>query len=277
MKILLKIFLLIFCAFNFLFAQTFDFRQLPSEKKQFEFRFIKPFIKNDGIDMSFLSGIYQLSANIPISSKLNIVGEIPFVYTKYEQSSFFFGNNEFEESGFANIFIGLQTTPSSGNNKKSVISFGLYLPTADERVSYQGVIVDYYEFQKYLPHTLGLYFNYAYHKSYTNGLRFGFEVGPNITIPTEGNRSGDLLLHYGLTGGFEINKIFLLNIELAGVAIVTESVDDFGDRFIHLMNFGAALTEGMFVPKIFYKIYLDDTFSNAISGSLGIGVSMSLD
>lgn len=276
MKNLLKIFLLVFCSFNFLSAQIFDFRQLPSEKNQFEFMFTKPFIKGD-VDMSFLSGIYQISANIPVSSKLNIIGEIPFIYTNYEVNSFFLGNYKYEESGFANIFIGLQTKPSAENDKRSAISFGLYLPTADERIAFQGAVADYYEFQKYLPNTLGLYFNYAYHKSYPNGLRFGFEVGPNISIPTEGNRSGDMLLHYGITGGVEINKMLLINIELGGVAIVTESVDNFSDRFIHLMNFGAAWTEGKVIPKIFYKIYLDDIFSEAISGSLGIGVSMSLD
>ena len=68
----------------------------------------------------------------------------------------------------------------------------------------------------------------------------------------------------------------LLNLELLGVAIVSEDVEDFGDRFINILDFGAQWEETIVTPKIYYKIYLRKEFREFIDGVLGIGVNISI-
>lgn len=258
-----------------LFAQTINFQTIPSDKMQFGFSFDKPFYPHN-TNMSVLSGVYQLSFNIPVSSKLNMIGSVPFISTKYE-IDYGLIKYKYDKSGFGNIFIGAQTNPGIMDNGKSIISFGLFLPTAEEQIAYNGLYINYYDIQKYIPNSLGLYFNYAYFKVNNEGFNYGLEVGPNVLIPTEGkNSEAELFIHYGVNAGYQVNKL-LFNAEFSGIAIISQQVDNFGDRLINLLGFGAQWKESRITPKIFYRIYLREEMRNVIDGVLGVGVTVSIN
>ncbi len=267
--------LILFVSLDILSAQTINSQIIPDNKMQFGLSFDKPFYSNS-FDMSALSGVYQLYFNIPVSSKLNIMGNVPYISTKYE-IDYGFTKYKFDKSGFGNIFIGAQTNPGITANSKSIVSFGLFLPTAEEKAAYSGLYVNYYDIQKYIPNSLGLYFNYAYLKVNNEGFNYGFEVGPNVLIPTEGkNSEAELFIHYGVNAGYQVNKL-LFNVEFFGIAIISQQVDNFGDRLINLLGLGAQWKESRITPKIFYRIYLRDEMRNIIDGVLGIGVTVSIN
>ena len=92
-----------------------------------------------------------------------------------------------------------------------------------------------------MSNSLGLYFNYAYHKSSEEGLSYLLEIGPNVLVPTKDN-GGDteILIHFGGGLGYQVDKL-LLNAEFLGVAIVTEDPDTFGDRFINSLKSRGAM------------------------------------
>jgi hypothetical protein len=270
------IYLLLFVSLNYISAQTLDLQTIPSDKMQFGFNFNKEFFSNNSIGVSNLSGVYQLNFNIPISSDLNIIGDIPYVITNYEFNLGFFGVYRYSENGFGNVFIGLQTKPELVENEKSIFTFGLFLPTASKEASFDGLTADSYYFPKYYPNAFSLYFNYAYHQINSEGLNYGLELGPNVLIPTKENNSGaEFFIHYGLMGGYQINRL-LLSLEFVGYGILSEEVENFGDRFINMVNIGAQWKDATVTPTIYYKIYLRDEIRHNIDGVLGIGVMVSI-
>ena len=117
-------FLIIFATLSVLSAQTLDLQTIPNNKKQFGLSFNKAFYTSH-TDMSALSGIYQLFVNIPVSSKLNIVGNIPYINTSYK-INYGFGKFSSSENGIGNIFVGLQTKPEILENQRSVFQLGYF-------------------------------------------------------------------------------------------------------------------------------------------------------
>ena len=80
--------------FNSVSAQTFLFQSLPKDNPQIGLRFLRPFFEED-VGLSTLSGIYDLSLNIPVSSTINLVGSLPFITVAFE--------GEDSESGIGDI------------------------------------------------------------------------------------------------------------------------------------------------------------------------------
>ena len=147
--------------------------------------------------MTTFSGVYQLYSSIPISSRLNIIWNIPYINTSYD-INYGYSQQSVSEGDIGNIFVGLQTKPKIIENQISIFSFGLFIPTCTEYPALNGILADYYYFNKYLPNTFGLYFNYAYHHINNTGFSYGIELGPNLLIPTKDNNSNtDLYVHYG--------------------------------------------------------------------------------
>ena len=271
----IKLYLLFLIPLNIIFAQTLNLQMIPREKKQFGFSFDRQIYDSD-ISLSTLSGVYQLYVNLPVSAKFNIIGNLPFVNTSYEVD-YGFGKYNYDKNGLGNLFIGMQTNPEIIDNKRSIITFGIFLPTADEKASSGGVLTNYYDIQKYFANTLGLYFNYAYQHINRNGINFGLEIGPNIIIPTkdEGSET-EAFLHYGVGLGYQIEKI-LVSAEFLGIGIVTQDVDNFEDRLIHSLNFGGQWKGETITPKIYYRIYLKEEFRKTIDGVWGFGINISID
>ncbi|MGB8318909.1 MAG: hypothetical protein WCE54_12335 [Ignavibacteriaceae bacterium] len=274
----LMVHMILFVSVSMLSAQTLNLQNIPNDKMQFGISYNKAFYSTAYSDykMSTLSGVYQLNANIPISSKLNIIGDIPYVITNFELNFVDFSQS-FSENGIGNIFIGLQTNSKLVNNKKSIFTFGLYLPTCSVNGTVWGLLADDYFFPKYYPNSFSIYFNYAYHKIDTQGLNYGLELGPDLLIPTKSSSNEtELLIHYGVVGGYQIDKL-LLNLEFLGFGIITEHTDNIGDRFINMVNIGAQWKGSTITPKIFYKIYLRDEIRHTVDGVLGLGATVSID
>ena len=269
------IYLLIFLLISVCSAQTLNLQSMPDSTKQFGFSFDKTFYSNN-YDMSTLSGVYQIYLNIPISSKLNLISSIPYVNTNYEVDSYW-GKYTYDKKGFGNIFIGIQTNKQIVNNRRSVVSAGVFLPTAEENIALNGLYSNYYDLQKFIPNSFGIYLNYAYDRIISENFNVVFEVGPNFIIPTgDNNSNGEVLIHYGLDAGYKVDKLFF-NVELIGMAIVTEEQDDISDRFINMLNFGTQWKGAVFSPKLFYKIYLKEVISDNLDGVLGLGVTVAID
>ncbi|UCH98170.1 MAG: transporter [Candidatus Aminicenantes bacterium] len=250
-------------------AQWFLLQDSPTDKTKLGFRYLRPDFKGD-VSLSFLSGVYDLSVSIPTGSRLNIVGVFPFASMGVEGDE--------SESGIGNIYIGLQHRLKSTVEKGISLSLGVFLPTMSEdklAVCLIGIFTNYYEFQKYMPNVLTIYGNLAYHHIKSEGLMLGLEIGPKLAIPTKNGGDAELYAHYGLSGGYRTGGI-AFKAELAGIAVITEEVDDFGDRFIHSLAFGLQWVRGSIRPGIFYKIYLKEEMKDIVSGVLGIKLDVLL-
>ena len=270
------LFILTIFAFNYLNAQTFDLQSVSNNKNQFGFSFNKAFFSSDA-EFSTFSGVFQLYFDIPVSSGLNIIGNFPYINHSFHLKNIYIGDYNYSANGFGNIFIGLQTNNEAYSYKKSIYSFGLYLPTASEEASYPGLYADYYYISKYLIKRLGIYFNYAFHKIEPEGFNYGLEIGPDLSIPT-GDNNGDteLFAHYGILACYKMEKVSL-NAEFVGVMMISQDFDNFGDRFVNMLNIGAQFNLSEVTPIIFYKFYFKEDINQTIDGVLGIRVNVSID
>jgi len=269
------IYLLMFSMSRIISAQALNLKTIPSDKAQFDVRFEKPFFSNL-TSLSTFSGVYQFSLNIPISSKLNLISDIPYMYSGYKIVNSY-RNTELTVNGFGNIFIGLQTNEQIINSRKSTVSFGVFLPTVKNELGFNGLFTNYYDFQKYKLNSWGLYFNYAYYKFSNNGFNYGIEIGPNISIQKNSRKSTiDVYMHFGINTGYKVDK-FLLNVEFLSIANITQNVSNFGDRFVNLLDFGAQWEGARITPKLFYKIYLGDDMRAIVDSILGVGISVSIN
>lgn len=254
-------------------AQSFILENPPIDKTRFGLRYLRPFFDGSS-DLSFLSGVYDLSVSTPVGSKMNIVGSIPFATIGGE-----FGDWIESDSGFGNIYIGLQHRLKSTAEKGMTLSVGAFLPTASEdkySVPLLGMLANNIEIYKYFPNILTIHGNAAYYRSQSKGFMYGLEIGPNIMIPTKGEDTEvELLVHYGLSCGYR-TKDFVLKAEFAGVGNITAEDGDFSDRFLHAFTFGLLWDRGSIRPGIFYKIYLDKDWSDVVSGVLGIKLEIVL-
>ena len=219
-------------------------------------------------DLSIFSGIYDFSINVPVSENWNLTASFPYLTAST-------GDSEGDE-GTGNVFVGIQHLHKSDDKKSAVTSFGIYLPTADRETMIFGLLTHFEEYKKYTSDVITLYGNFAYFNIGAPGARFGLEIGPDILIPRENSSSGtEFLIHYGLTAGFHGDR-FALITELVGLAIITQDVTDFSDRFEHSINFGASYLGKNFSPGVFYKIYLKEDMRDLVNGVLGINLEVTL-
>jgi hypothetical protein len=250
-------------------AQNVLLQSIPEDKLQFGLRYLRPNFDWYN-DLSAFSGIYDLSVNIPFSSRINLVSSISFttLATEYGDS----------ENGIGNVYIGLQSRGKAASGKQSIKSLGVFLPTlSEDNPSFYnfGIFGNYIELHKYAPDLLTLYGNFSYFNTPSKGIQFGIEIGPVLWIPTENNgREPELLAHYGFMGGFQFRD-FAIFAELAGLGIIIDYVDEFGDRLSHSLAFSMKWTGSNVKPVIFYKIYLDEDLSNLVDGVFGIKLEAS--
>lgn len=158
------------------------------------------------------------------------------------------------------------------------LSLGAFLPTMPIG-KYGPVLIgtssDYIRFQKYLPRVLTVYGNLAFHYIKDKGFIFGWEIGPNFMIPTEGDGEFEAYIHYALAAGYRLKSVDL-KAELRGLGIITEDVEIFKDRFFHDLAFGVQWHRGKIRPGVFYIIYLKKPWSDNISGVTGLRVDVIL-
>ena len=258
--------------FNSAAAQTFLFQSLPKDRPQVGCRYLHPYFDSPGLDITGISGVFDLYGNIPLTPKINLIGSVPFMTMNYETPW-----AKDEKSDIGNIDIGMQYRLQAADNKSSNLAFGVLIPTASDKVdklqlSLLSILTNNYELQKYLPDMVTLHGNIAYHTIGPTGGIFGIEVGPYIFIPTEDDGDSEMFMHYGLSGGARLHNLAIFG-ELLGRAIVTEGDMDFGDRFDHVLTVGLQWLPG---PGVFYKLYLDEDYRDVVDGVLGIKLELGL-
>jgi len=250
-------------------AQTFLFKNIPGERPQIGLRYLRPNFKADN-EMSTFSGIYDVTLSLPINDRWSIDASLP--YTRFS-----LGEDGDSESFIGNIYAGMQYISKAGN-KNTIVSFGAYLPTAESDIEFflYGILTNYEDMFKYYPDAWTLYGNFAYFNIEKGGARLGLEIGPDLLIPTgDADDDTEFLMHYGLTAGYQGER-FMAAVELIGLAMITEDLDDFGDRFAHSISFGASYISPHFAPGVFYKLYLRDEFTDLVDGVLGVKLEVTL-
>lgn len=269
---------IIVCAFflvltnlmNFTLAQNFNLSSPPiNEKISFGMKYNRVLLKDD-TDLSSLSGIYKFYGYIPLKNNWQINAEIPLVVLTWK-------DNEYSDNqtGLGNIFLEFQK--AFNENNTTYLDIGIYIPTIGsdnyERM-FLGILSDVYRFVQYME-GITLNSTFGYNIRNKPGTIFGVEVGPDIYIPT--SDSGDdveLLLHYGMKGGYRFNKISSW-VEFSGMWILSEegSLDSKSQNQIFL---GGQLNSNKFRPGFFYGFHINKDLREETKGIIGVNLQVVL-
>ena len=266
-------FFLLFVFITAVCAQTVMFQELPGEKTKISLRFMKPSFDNVD-DLTFFSGTFDLQANVPLNEKWNVVVSMPY--------STFSDGDRTNLNSIGNVYIGAQPHSHIDSTHQTIGSFGLYLPTSPDNEDNPYILAWYtnwHELHRYAPNTLTVYANLANFYTTPGKLFYGFEVGPNIWIPTGSDTEGretEFLIHYGVSGGIYINNV-ILNAELTGLFFLSADSDSFSDKFYHSLAFNVQYSGWPVQPQLFYKLYLEEDLSDRVNGVLGLGVTFEVE
>ena len=254
---------------EFTHAQHFNLSSPPiDEKLSVGLKYNRIFLK-DADELSALSGVYKLYGIFPLKNNWQINAEIPLVVAKWNYNDF-----EENETGLANIFVEVQKALNA--EKKTYLNFGILFPTIGsehyERM-FIGFLSDVYRFVQYME---GFTLNgtFGYNMRNKPGAIFGLEAGPDIFIPTTEGDDVELLMHYGLKGGYRFNNISTW-AEFSGMWIITEegSLDETSLNQIFL---GGQLNSHKFRPGIFYGFHINKDFREETKGILGLNLQVVL-
>ncbi len=246
------------------FAQTFLLEEQAQGKGQCSLRYMRPGFADD-VEISTFSGIYDLAVSVSVRPGVHVVGSVPFIVANYRHNR--------DRSGIGNIYLGIRHYRRGDTGRSSTESIGLYFPTVGTNtLNWFGYLTNFQQQHKYLSKTLTLSGTYTHRRIWQGGGLFGFEIGPDLWIPIESeHRDGEILLHYGLDGGFRMDRLTIV-LEVIGLALVTEDWDDLGDLVKHAAVLGAQWDGGWFRPGVFYQLYLEDDLRDRVDGVLGFKV-----
>lgn len=240
-------------------AQSFNLEPVEVNSYQVGLKANIPLFKNNEYnDVASMSGTYTVNFQIALKNNWSLYSEIPIIYAKTDYDS---------ETGIGNLFFIIRKTLNESLTSR--ISLGTYLPTIGEESYLKPEILlsgnIYRIAQAFNAYTI--YANYAYQHKKTEKPIFGFEVGPDVSIPKGGGET-ELFLHYGLKGGYKFNNVWLWS-EFNGIMIVTESGADIKDRTINQLVLGGQYDLGKFKPAVFYSIPLKEYMREYLSGVIG--------
>lgn len=268
--IALIFFLVIMNLMNFTFAQNFNLSSPPiDEKMSVGMKYNRVLLKEYD-DFSSLSGIYKFYGYFPLKNNWQINAEIPLVVLTWK-------DNEYSDNqtGLGNIFIEFQK--ALNENKTTYLDFGIYIPTIGsdnyERM-FLGILSDVYRFVQYME---GITINSTFGYNIRNkpGAIFGIEVGPDLFIPTSDNGNDvELLIHYGLKGGYRFNKVSTWT-EFSGMWLLSEegSIDS---NSYNQIFFGGQLNSSKFRPGIFYGFHINKDLREETKGIVGVNLQVVL-
>ena len=259
-----------------LFPQSINYKLLASESIQIGFAFDKPLLEQV-YDYSFLTGTFNFNMNVPIFSMMNLEVDIPFYNYDYSQKSvgyFSYFTERYTAQGFGNIKIGLQTRSTSFNPRYSFISYGVFLPTMSGFSRNFLFRLNFYEFEKYIKNVVGLYFDYQYIRKYENNFFIGTEFSPTMIFTTE-DFDGIISFHYGINGGFQVKRLSF-NAQLLGTYLIDAGVVRWSSTIFDSADLGIKYDFGEITIKAFYRIFLNEFYSDIHNGLCGIGIEVKL-
>ncbi len=253
-------------SYTTLYGQVFQMQSQPLNKAVVGIKFQQPSFAIEN-DLTFLSGMYDLSANIPLSTLLNL--ELSLSYGNYESKS----DSRFD--GIGNLYLGFQI-PGAGNEKIFVTNnLGLFIPTAENSVDpsalYLNSLTDAVGLAKSIPDYLTAQWITSVQSNTDNTGLYGFELGLSCFQPT-GELTNDfdteLFINYGIKGGVQIEKLSLFT-EIVGLGIISESDLNLEERFISTLQLGFIWEGRNFQPGIFFKTYFQKEDTDVVDHIIG--------
>jgi hypothetical protein len=277
---------LIFFTFPILFttclasSNTFILSGIPGESPLIEFSFRHPSMNDSyaSYDISTLSGTYEFNLSFPVNDMLDAEASIPYLVETpvYDPSPYVSFSSK---RALGNITVSINSSYKHWQEKGWTGSVNISLPVMSDagnavNTGTLGMLTEYFRgFGKYSPQTLTIGAIYSsVNRSNTTNISLGYEIGPALRIPVDGEGT-EVFLEYGTLASMELNDVNL-SLELVGLVNLTSSGNS-GDRFDHAVVLGGRWVGTAVKPGVFYQMNLGN-ISDTIIGVLGLDVEIEL-
>ena len=259
-------------------GETFYMDPVPESQSCIGLSFMH-WLPEGTVDQDDFDGTYDLYIDAVLTDQLNLRVKLPFSRMSIPYiEHLHLGDPVNTGATMGNLYVGFTHRSVANRNSVTFYSAGVYFPTSgnseyDAYVNSIAVLADLHQLERVMPDVYTVYMNVAFRNTSSDATIFGMEFGPQIFIPKpkEGESGGDteVLMHYGLSSGIKLSRLSIM-AELLGLAIVTEDIDDFEDRFEHHAAFGLSLRGNTLRTSVFYQIPLHDDLKEITQGVLGM-------
>lgn len=250
-----------------------------SHNKTIALEILKPNLAGDFYDnTTFPTSAMFFSLRLPISNRLNVVGEFPLAHAGVDYGSDFFEFDE-SETGIGNPYIGLEIL---NENATFFTEIGVRAPLAPE--SNLGTTVGWFaDFidrgEAFLPDILSVIVAQNYHHRAPSGFTMRLRGGPSFWIYTgaeDTDEDVELFLLYSAQAGYESHNVSLMG-GLSGRMIVTESGLNIGERTLHQFGASVSVDLGRVRPGVQFRLPVDEDFSDILDSVFGVNLAIELD
>lgn len=225
--------------------------------------------ESDGTN--FLTSAVLIGGQVEVTSSLAIAARLPITHLGLT------GTNAESSTDIGNVYLGGRYAPTASDLQ---VEIGAYIPIGGPDAfgsGFVGYLSDFDRLEAYLPETFSLLGRAAYVYRHDSGFRLEGIAGPSALIYTgEFEDDGtDLYMHYGTRGWYDAGRVSV-GAGLSGVANLTLSDADLGERTVHQGALYVAGNTGSVRPHAYIRLPLDDSFSEVVDFIFGAGVAVAI-
>lgn len=227
----------------------------------------KPFLDDGFGDLGFATSILRARALIPIGDGASLLLGTGLTHATLEGAS--------SAQTMANPVVGVAFGAPEGTHGHVSVHLPLAEEFGDDDFSTGVALFSLYEhWEEFLPDVLSIDGGITPQWSVGRGGVVGVRGGASVLIPTGdiGDEDNELLVRSAVFGRFPAGRTSL-GVELAGMAIVSESDLDFGQKTLFGVT-GTVGLPGRVAPELFVNVPLDEGARSNLDLLIGFRVTL---
>ena len=252
----------------------------PGMEKALTVEMLKPNFEGGGA--TFTTSVHFVGLQLPASSRLRVVAEVPFAYADVKDEADPLPEGA-DKATFGNPYLGIEwrATPESPffieAGARAPLTPDIFTDETIEGGSFAAAIGLLTEFgnrsEAFVPALVPVnaYANYMLRMN-ESPVALRLRGGPSVWIPTTG-ADVELLASYSAQLWYMANR-WSLGGGYIGRAIVTAEETSFGEATLNQVGGSANLSLGRFVPGLQFRVPLDEDDGVDFIAGLNLGVRL---
>jgi hypothetical protein len=213
-----------------------------------------------------------VTSTLMLSGRHAVGGRVRFVW---ELPAAIYGDDFQDEATIGDPYLGLEIRSSTG---RVFGELGVRAPLASEdkdAARFTGMFTDLDRWDAFAVHFVPLKALVNYRSVAATGLVARVGGGPAFWISTQSGTDSEVMLHYNGQLGYESRQASMI-AGVSGVAILSESDVDLGERTLHQLGAAASFGAGRLRPGVQLRVPLDNDLTGILDFVVGLHLTVAL-
>ncbi|MFQ5823224.1 MAG: hypothetical protein ACE5JB_04135 [bacterium] len=222
---------------------------------------------NGNDNTTFVTSAIFLSLRLPISKKVILVADIPFVHAGLD----FRNRDNISESMIGNPYLGLEFRR---RDFPVFTELGLRVPLAPDKFfpSQVGIFSDFDRLEAFLPDVVALLGAVNYQHNIISDFVLRLRAGPSLLLNTDDADDSELYLLYNALLSYE-GKLIGIRSGFTGRLIFTDE-GSIGERTFLEFGLTASIALGNVRPGVHFRLPLEDDLTEVLDFVIGINLGI---